>query len=82
MQAELITVAKEWPVRKIPYTQSGLAILIFELRRLVSYLNPANRNNLAFLIFHFKRIVERPIVEMSANALGIAFANIIFKMQR
>ena len=78
----MITVGKEWPVRKVPYTQSGMAILVFELRRLVSYLSPPNRNNFAYLIFHFKRIVERPIIEMSANSLGIVFANIIFKTTR
>lgn len=76
-------VGKEWPVRKVPYTQSGMAILIFELRRLVSYLSPVFRNNLAYLIYHFKRIVDRQnITEMSANALGISFANIIFNDYR
>ncbi|OTF81429.1 Rho-GTPase-activating protein-like protein, partial [Euroglyphus maynei] len=35
LQKELITIGSEWPLRKVPYTQSGIAILVFELRRLV-----------------------------------------------
>ncbi|KAI2809112.1 Rho GTPase-activating protein 29 [Blomia tropicalis] len=81
IQDELITIGKEWPVRKVPYTQSGLAILIFELRRLMSYLSPSYRKNLTFLIYHFKRIVDsQNITEINANALGMTFANIIFKV--
>lgn len=67
-------------MRKIPYTKSGMSILIFEIRRLISYMSPANRGNLAYFIMHLKRITDRQhITEMSPNALAVIFANIIFK---
>ncbi|UXI22821.1 soluble guanylyl cyclase beta subunit [Sarcoptes scabiei] len=82
LQNELITIGREWPVRKVPYTQTGITILIFELRRLIGCLTTTNRNNLAYLFYHFKRIVDREnITEMSANALGVVFAPIIFQKE-
>ncbi|KAH9414970.1 Rho GTPase-activating protein 45 [Cleaved into: Minor histocompatibility antigen HA-1] [Dermatophagoides pteronyssinus] len=83
LQKELITIGSEWPVRKIPYTQSGIAILVFELRRLVGCLTITYRNNLAYLIYHLKRIADRQhITEMTANSLAIIFSSIIFRDER
>lgn len=83
MEAELVNIGREWPVRKVPYTQSGMGIFVFEIRHLLSYLSASHRNNLAYLIGHFKRIVDRqPLTEMSANALAMVFANIFFKESR
>ncbi|XP_046918521.2 uncharacterized protein LOC124498768 isoform X1 [Dermatophagoides farinae] len=83
IQKELITIGSEWPVRKVPYTQSGIAILVFELRRLVGCLTATYRNNLAYIIYHLKRIVDRQhITEMTANSLAIVFAPIIFRDER
>ena len=79
----MITIGSEWPVRKIPYTQSGIAILVFELRRLVGCLTITYRNNLAYLIYHLKRIADRQhITEMTANSLAIIYASIIFRDER
>lgn len=79
----MITIGSEWPVRKIPYTQSGIAILVFELRRLVGCLTITYRNNLAYLIYHLKRIADRQhITEMTANSLAIIFASKIFRDER
>ncbi|XP_054168186.1 rho GTPase-activating protein 45-like [Oppia nitens] len=77
LQLELIRIAKEWPQRKVPYTKSGVIIIIFELREVVNQLPSNHFIVLSYLMHHLKRLtLHKREVEINESTLAVQFISV------